>query len=228
MELGVLVPAYNESHHIGPTIAALNRVAAVREVVVVDDGSVDNTAVVATKNGARVIRLPGNRGKAEAVLFGARFIRQPYIAVIDADLGESAEELQRLLEPIQEGRAEMVVALFAPGKVKGGFGLLKKISAWSIYRGTGRKLQAPLSGQRVLRRELLNCLRFMPRGFGLEVALSLDLLQQGYPVIEVQTSMRHRERGRDALSWLHRGRQFVAVLREMWLRRDLLIKGGSS
>ncbi len=227
MELGVLVPAYNEAEYIGKTIAALNRVPGVEEVVVIDDGSTDETAAVAERSGARVIRLPQNRGKAAAVLFGARFIRQPYLALVDADLGDSAVELMRLLQPLQEGKAEMTVALFPAGGVKGGLGMVKKLAAWSIYRGTGHYLKEPLSGQRVFKRELLTLLRHTPKGFGLEVALSMDFLRHGYGVMEVETAMHHRERGRDAGSCLHRGRQFSAVLRELWLRRDLLVKGGT-
>lgn len=227
MELGVLVPAYNEAQYIGTTVAALKRVPPVKEIVVVDDGSTDDTAAEARRQGARVIRLPSNRGKGYAVWWGARFIRQPYLALVDADLGDSAEELTRLLQPLQEGRAQMAVALFPPGRAKGGLGLVKKLAAWSIYRSTGRLLQEPLSGQRVLPRHLLTSLRHVPRGFGLEVALSLDLLRQGCTVIEVETAMRHRERGRDAASCLHRGRQLSAVLRELWLRRDLLLRGSS-
>ncbi|HOL17519.1 MAG TPA: glycosyltransferase family 2 protein [Bacillota bacterium] len=227
MELGVLIPAYNEAAYIGKTITALKRVPQVREITVIDDGSTDKTAAEAERHGARVFRLPRNRGKAYAVLCGARLIRQPYLALVDADLGDSAEELFHLLQPLQEGRAEMAVALFPRGRVKGGLGLVKKLAAWFIYRGTGCLLREPLSGQRVLRRDLLAMLRHTPRGFGLEVALSLDLLRQGYAVVEVETRMSHRERGRDAASILHRGRQFAAVLRELWLRRDLLLRGSN-
>lgn len=227
MDLGVLVPAYNEAEYIGKTVAALSRVPGVQEVVVIDDGSKDETAAVAAQKGARVIRLPSNRGKSAAVLYGARFIIQPYMALVDADLGDSAAELQHLLAPLKEGKAEMTVALFPPGGVKGGMGLVKKLASWSIYRSTGRYMKEPLSGQRVFKRELLTLLHHTPKGFGLEVALTLDLLRHGYGVMEVQTAMRHRERGRDAGSCLHRGRQFTAVLRELWLRRDLLVKGGT-
>ncbi len=227
MELGVLIPAYNEAGYIGKTILALKRVPGVREIVVVDDGSTDGTATEAERHGARVFRLPHNRGKAYAVLWGARLIRQPYLALVDADLGDSAEELFRLLQPLEEGRAEMAVALFPRSRVKGGLGLVKRLAAWFIYHGTGCKLKEPLSGQRVLRRDLLALLQHTPRGFGLEVALSLDLLRQGCAVVEVETRMSHRERGRDAASILHRGRQFAAVLRELWLRRELLLRGSS-
>jgi glycosyltransferase involved in cell wall biosynthesis len=228
MEIDVLVPAYNEAQYIGRTVAALRLLPGISELVVIDDGSTDDTAQVAKKNGATVIRLPVNGGKAAAVLCGAQLVRQPYLAIIDADLGDSVKELPRLIKPLQEGGAEMTVAIFPRGRAKGGLGLVKKLAAWSIYRSSGLVYKEPLSGQRVMKRDLLTDLRYPPRGFGLEVALTLDALNQGYTVLEVQTVMCHRERGRDLKSCLHRGRQLKDLLREIWRRRDMLLKGGGN
>ncbi|HHX87615.1 MAG TPA: hypothetical protein GX693_05485 [Firmicutes bacterium] len=128
------------------------------------------------------------------------------------------------MEPIREGEADMAVAVF-PRCRRRGWGIVKKIATWSIRRSSGCLLTEPLSGQRVLRRELMELLRYPPRGFGLEVGLTLDLLSQGYTLLEVDTNMSHRERGKDLLSILHRLRQLVAVLREIYLRRELLYPG---
>lgn len=225
MDIDVLVPAYNEKGYIGSTVAALLGLPQVRRVIVVDDGSTDETAAEAAAAGAQVFRMSGNRGKGEAVLFGAAFTRTPYLALVDADLGDSAAELERLLAPLVEGRAAMTVARFPAGGCRGGFGLVKGLAAWSIRRSTGWRAREPLSGQRVLRRELLDLLAFPPQGFGLEVALTLDLLQAGHSIEEVPTAMSHRERGRAPAAFLHRGRQCAALLRELWRRRDRLIKG---
>lgn len=220
MDLDVLIPAFNEAGYIGRTVAALQRVPRVGQILVVDDGSVDGTAAEAAAAGAQVIRLPGNRGKGAAVLLGAKFARSPYLALVDADLGDSAVELQKLMGPIADGRASMTVASFPPGRRRGGFGLVKRLAAWSIFRLTGWRAGEPLSGQRILHRDLLGLLSFPPRGFGLEMALTLDLLQHGCPILEVPTLMSHRERGREPSAFLHRGRQCVALLRELWRRRD--------
>lgn len=227
MELDVLIPACNEAGYIGSTVAALLELPQVKEILVVDDGSADGTAAEAAAAGARVIRLPRNLGKGEAVLFGARFALAPYLALVDADLGESAVELKKLMAPLAAGGASMTVAAFPPRRRRGGFGLVKKLAAWSIYRISGWLPREPLSGQRILRRELLGLLSFPPRGFGLEVALTLDLLQQGCRILEVPTLMSHRERGRGPSAFLHRGRQCIALLRELWRRRDRLLRGAA-
>lgn len=215
----MLIPAYNEVAAIGRTVLALIALPQVKRVLVIDDGSDDGTAAAAVAAGAQVLRLGRNRGKGGAILCGVPLTTAPCIALIDADLGDTAAELARLIGPLQSGKAAMSIASFPEGRRCGGFGLVKKLAAWSIYRCTGRWMEEPLSGQRLLRRELLQKLSFPPRGFGLEAALTLDLLQQGWPVVEVATTMAHRERGREAASFLHRGRQGVALIRELWLRR---------
>jgi glycosyltransferase involved in cell wall biosynthesis len=222
VELDVLIPAYNEAGYVARTVAALRGIPEVRQIIVIDDGSTDGTALEAGRAGARVIRLARNQGKGAAVLFGARFTGAPYLALVDADLGDSAAEISRLFDPVREGSAAMAVARFPRLPRRGGMGMVKRLAAWSIRRCTGCHLQEPLSGQRVLRRELLAQLRFPPRGFGLEVALAMDCLKNGYPIREILTAMSHRERGRDPAAWLHRSRQCAAVLRELWLRRDAL------
>jgi len=99
------------------------------------------------------------------------------------------------------------------------------MAAWAVYCSTGIAMREPLSGQRVLHRDLLGLLCSRPRGFGLEMALNLDLPRRGVAVIEVETEMRHRERGKDAASILHRARQGRAVLQELWIRRSLFMRG---
>lgn len=227
MDLDVLIPAYNEARYIGRTIAALQGLPQIRRILVVDDGSTDGTAAEAAAAGVRVLRLPRNGGKGEAVLRGAALARAPYLALLDADLGDSAAELEKLLPPLMQGRAEMTVARFPAGSRRGGFGLVKRLAAWSIHRSTGWVAREPLSGQRVLRRELLQLLACPPRGFGLEVALTLDLLQRGCRVLEVPTLMSHRERGGSPAAFLHRGRQCAALLYELWRRRRRLLRRGA-
>ena len=142
--------------------------------------------------------------------------------LVDADLGDSAVELKRLLVPLADGRAAMTVARF-PGdrRRRGGFGLVKRLAAWSIYRACGWAPLEPLSGQRVFRRELLNQLSFPPRGFGLEVALTMDLLGAR----SWKCPRRCRTAKGAGPAALCRGRQCAALL-GLWRRRRLL-KGGA-
>ncbi|NMA91564.1 MAG: glycosyltransferase family 2 protein [Firmicutes bacterium] len=221
MEVAAIIPAYNESCSIGDTVRALKNIPGVTDILVVDDGSKDNTAAIACREGARVLRLPINRGKGYAVCRGWQMVTAPLVALVDADLGCSAQEIWRLVEPVRGREADMAVAVF-PRCRRGGWGLVKRLASWAIRRTTGQVLSEPLSGQRVLRRELVGLLRYAPRGFGLEMGLALDLLSRGCNILEVKTAMAHRERGKDPASIWHRLKQLLAILREIYLRRELL------
>lgn len=215
-QFSALIPAYNEAGSIAATVAALKEIPAIAEVIVINDGSTDNTAEIALAQGARVFHLSENRGKGEAVWRGARIARQSFIALADADLGDSARDIQLLMDPLLQDQADMAIAVFPPRDSKGGFGLVKTLSSRGIRILGKKRFTEPLSGQRVFPAQLLKEMEKPPRGFGLEVALTLKALRRGYRISEVPVNMRHRERGRDISSFLHRGRQFTAVSMELW------------
>lgn len=210
--VSVLIPAYNEAATITDTIKAVLSVPEVTQVVVADDASTDQTAALAEAAGAQVVRLPGNLGKGGALNAGIPFLDGEIIALLDADLGASAAELTRLLEPVLDGRADMTVACFPRAQTKGGFGLVKGLARKGIRYYTGLMLRAPLSGQRVMRREVLEAVAPIASGFGAEVGMTIDVARLGFKIMEVETRMAHRETGRDLHGWLHRGRQFLHVL----------------
>jgi dolichyl-phosphate beta-glucosyltransferase len=106
-EASVVVPAYNESHRIGPTLDRIaeyfeeSRVSY--EIIVVDDGSTDETAAVARARGARVVALQGNRGKGAAVRAGVLVSRGASILFTDADLSTPIDQFRSFREKLLEG-----------------------------------------------------------------------------------------------------------------------------
>lgn len=117
----VLIPAYNEEN----TIADVIKVAleAGFPVVVADDGSSDHTAQAAEKAGARVVRLPENRGKGGALAYGLQYIQTPYTLMLDADLvGLKSKHLFDLIEPIRRGELDMTIGVFKSGGLMTDFG----------------------------------------------------------------------------------------------------------
>ena len=141
---------------------------------------------------------------------------------MDADLGETAIQAERLLRPLLTGEADMTIATFPiiPGK-GGGMGLVVRTARNGIYRLTGQTMQAPLSGQRALRREVLAAVGGFADGWGVEIALTVGAIRAGYAVLEVSTEMTHRVTGGSAAAILHRARQFLAAQRVLRrLRRN--------
>jgi len=221
----VIVTARNEADRLPATLAALATAFPGARVLVADDGSEDGTAEVAAAGGAEVVRAPRAQGKggtatlaAERLLPLAAAPEPPVVLLCDGDLGESAAALVALVEEVRAGRADLAVAAFAR-RVGGGFGWALGFARWAIRRRCGLVCDAPISGQRALRAELLPAIvPFAPR-FGMEIGMTIDAARAGFRVREVELALAHRATGRTLRGFLHRGRQVVDFARVYRSRR---------
>ncbi|GAB2466314.1 glycosyltransferase [Streptosporangium sandarakinum] len=221
----VIIPAKDEADRIGATVAAATALPGVDLVVVVDDGSTDQTGRVAKAAGARVVRHSRNRGKAAAMESGAEAVRlfddesPRNLLFLDADLGETARTAAPLIEPVAAGEADMTIAVFATRVKLGGHGFVVRLAREGIERATGWTPAQPLNGQRCLTRAAFEAARPLAHGFGVETALTIDLLRKGFRVREVEVEMAHRATGTDWRAQVHRARQFRDVARALLVRR---------
>jgi glycosyltransferase involved in cell wall biosynthesis len=154
----ILIPAFNEASSIS-TVIRTAAAAQLGPVLVVDDGSVDGTAGVASRAGAQVLRLPRNTGKGGAVFAGAGRLTSDVIILIDADLtGLTPEHLRALALPVMRDEADMCRGVFKGGR-------------WSTT--AAQKIVPQLTGQRAIRRELLLGLSDLQRSrYGIEVVIT--------------------------------------------------------
>jgi glycosyltransferase involved in cell wall biosynthesis len=107
--VSIVVPAYNEAASIEEVLSRVSAVPFRTEVIVVDDGSTDGTAdLVAAVDGVRLIRRPQNAGKGAAVRDGIAATTGAIVLIQDADLEYDPKDLPKLLEPLREGRADVV------------------------------------------------------------------------------------------------------------------------
>jgi hypothetical protein len=220
-DLAVIIPAVNEARSVAATVAAARTLDGADLVIVVDDGSRDLTAAIAAEAGAHVTRHSRNRGKAAAMETGARVVAeleagQPdepprHLLFLDADLGETAAEAGPLVQPVRAGAADMTIAVFSPTVRKGGLGIVTTAAGAGIERATGWRPVQPLNGQRCLTRAAFTAALPLARGWGVETAMTIDLLRQGMRVAEVEVPMAHRATGNDWRSQLHRLRQLRDV-----------------
>ena len=213
MDIAVLIPAFNEAERIADTVTAARAIPGVTRVVVIDDGSSDDTDQLAEKAGAKVVRMFGQSGKGGALEAGVKRVENADIVLLlDGDLGLTAEQGALLLDPLLAGTADMTIAAFPRPVGKAGFGLVKRLAQWGITRYGGPfEATAPLSGQRALTRECLELTRPFAAGYGVEVSLTVRALRHGMRLSEVPTTMGHAATGRDFEGFVHRGRQFVHV-----------------
>jgi hypothetical protein len=147
--------------------------------------------------------------------------RQPLPRVVvlcDGDLGPSASTLTSLAGAVESGDCDLAVGAFAR-REGGGFGIAVGFARRAIRSLTGLELEAPISGQRALRADLLERLLPFAPGFGMETAMTIDAFRAGARIKEIELDLAHRATGRTAAGFLHRGRQLGDFIRVYVSRR---------
>lgn len=223
--VAVVIPAKDEAQRIDATIRAASAIANVDLVVVVDDGSSDETSLVARDAGADVVRHDRNQGKGKAMQTGAAYVARHEQAThallfIDADLEESATQTGALVEPVVSGRADMTIAVLPTQKsAGGGRGFVVGLARRGIERLTGWTPTQPLSGMRCLTRDAFEAAQPLAHGWGVEVGLTVDVLRRGLTIEEVPCELHHRVTGTGFGDQLHRLHQYRDVWRALAVRR---------
>jgi hypothetical protein len=110
------------------------------------------------------------------------------------------------------------VAAFS-NRVGGGFGIALGFARWAIRRRCGFDAQAPISGQRAMRGEVLRATMPFAAGFGMEIGMTVDAVRAGYRLREIELDLAHRATGRTVAGFVHRGRQLRDFARVWWARR---------
>jgi glycosyltransferase involved in cell wall biosynthesis len=188
-EVAVAIPCYNEAAAIAEVIASWRRALPQAEIIVFDNNSTDGTGSIAQGQGARVIPVP-QQGKGHAVQAIFReFIDRPIVVLVDGDGTYPAAEIDRLLAPIREDRADMVVGARQPVDQPGamtpvrGFGnLIIRSAFWLLIGG---KLGDLLSGYRVFNRRFREAVTLRSAGFEIETELASEAVVHRMRVVEL-------------------------------------------
>ncbi|MGB9809042.1 MAG: glycosyltransferase family 2 protein [Caldanaerobacter sp.] len=157
--ISVIVPAYNEGKNIGRVLSVLEKIEIIDEIVVVNDGSTDNTREEAQKYRVKLINLEKNQGKGKALKEGVLNSKGDIIVMLDADLiGFTEKHFYALVMPVIKDEADMTVGIFSGGRTS--TDLAQKIAPF-------------LSGQRAIKRKFIEDIKEMEISkFGVEVALN--------------------------------------------------------
>jgi glycosyltransferase involved in cell wall biosynthesis len=178
----VILPAFNEGHSVRQLIVDLQHVAPWHEILVIDDGSSDDTGAQAAGVGARVIRHPYNKGNGAAVKTGIRQASGRFVLIVDADGQHQPADALRLVNQLNE--FELVVgarsmATQATSSRRLGNSLLNRLASYL----TNRPIPDLTSGFRAARRDcLLEFLHLIPNGFSTPTTTTLAFLKAGYSV----------------------------------------------
>lgn len=178
MKVCAVVPAYNEGKRILPVLDTLAASTCVHEIIVVDDGSLDDTYAVIKGHPAcktdrvRVLQHSPNRGKGAAMRTGAEATDAEVLVFFDADLiGLTPPQVESVIRPVATGRAAMALGVFRGGR---GWTTLAQI------------LVPNISGQRAIRRDVFQAIPCLTKaGYGVELAITNYVLGEGFPIVRV-------------------------------------------
>ncbi len=193
--LVAVIPAYNEELTIGTIVLRTRQ--HVDHVIVVDDGSTDRTASVATLAGAEVLPHPINLGKAQAMFKGFSRAREYHplaVVMLDADGQHNPDEIPELLKPVLAGKADLVVGsryLNGGNKIPTYRVLGQKTLDLATTAGTGVKSTDTQSGFRVLGRRALANLDFYSEGYNIESDMLSHFAQRGLTIGEVPIGVNY-------------------------------------
>lgn len=172
-KVAVIVPAHNEAARIGVVIDAVVGCAEADEVIVVDDGSSDETADIAASYGVQVIRLRKNVGKGGAMAAGIAATDADILVFIDADLlGFKPEHLSALIKPMLSDPAlDMTAGRFIGGR---------------LATNLSQKIMPSINSQRAIRRELIDAVPdFTSSRFGVETIINDYIKKSKANVLQV-------------------------------------------
>jgi glycosyltransferase involved in cell wall biosynthesis len=210
-DVSIVIPAYNEGQVISEVVGALAAAATWREIIVVDDGSRDDTSSQAQKAGASVVRHPYNKGNGAAVKTGIRRATGQYVLIVDGDGQHRPEDARRLIAHL--GEYDLVVgarsrATQATQARRFGNGALN----WLASYLTGREIPDLTSGFRAGRREYLReFLHLLPNGFSTPTTTTLAFIKAGYNVMFEPIDARARV-GHSKIRLARDGAKFFVII----------------
>jgi glycosyltransferase involved in cell wall biosynthesis len=227
VDLAIIIPAYNEADGIVRTIErvrdALHGIDVSSEIVVVDDGSSDDTGARAAVTGVRLLTHVENLGYGAALKTGILQARAPVVAIMDGDCSYDPGAIPELYAKIEH--ADMVVG--ARRLSSGGNSLARGAGKWVLGRFAGflagRRIPDVNSGQRVMRRDVVHrYLHLLPSGFSFTTTLTLAMVSNGHRVVHVPVAYTKRV-GRSKLRPAAFGSFMLLVVRAIVLFNPLKV-----
>jgi len=201
MNLSVVIPVYNEVDNIGEILKRVQSTKLANEIIVVDDGSKDGTRLALEKldgkKKVRVILHEHNQGKGAAVVTGLRAAKGDILLIQDADLEYDPRDYPTLLQPIQEGLADVVYGsrfLGAPHRVTMFWHLIANRMLTTMTNILYNTILTDMeTGYKVFRREVIAELNIRAKRFDFEPEFTAKVLKSHHRIFEVPISFNPRD-----------------------------------
>jgi glycosyltransferase involved in cell wall biosynthesis len=210
--LSIIIPAYNEAQSIGGLIEQVRRLQPDAEILVVDDGSTDNTAAVALEAGALVYSHPYNVGNGAAVKSGIRNATGAILVFMDGDGQHDPADIAAMLAHFPE--YDMVVgAREKGGQASYGRALGNRIYNWLASYVAKFRIEDLTSGFRAVKAEVArNFLYLLPNTYSYPTTLTLGVLRTGGTLKYIPIRVRRRAAGRSNIRFFHDGVRFFMII----------------
>ncbi len=209
-DISIVIPAYNEAEIIGQVVMALAGSARWREILVIDDGSTDDTGAIAEAAGARVVRHPYNKGNGASVKTAIRNAAGDYMLIVDGDGQHRPADAVRVAGLL--GEYDLVVGARTVGQASrtrgAGNAVLNKLASYL----SGREIPDLTSGLRGARLSILReFIHLLPNGFSTPTTTTLAFLKAGYNVTFIPIEAQKRG-GHSKINLSRDGMGFLMIL----------------
>ncbi|MBT8100608.1 MAG: glycosyltransferase family 2 protein [Gammaproteobacteria bacterium] len=210
--LSIIIPAKNEQGAIGAVVATAKAEYPDAEIIVVNDGSTDDTGKIAADAGANVITHPISLGNGASIKTGARAARSDILAMMDGDGQHDARDLGKLLSKLDEG-FDMAIG----ARDSGSHANVGRLFANGLYNGvatflSGKRILDLTSGFRAVRAEKFReYLYLLPNGFSYPTTITMAFLRSGYPVC-FEPVVAEKRTGKSHIRPIRDGVRFFAII----------------
>jgi len=211
--LSIILPAKNEAVGLAKVLPELRQRYPQAELIVVDDGSSDDTAAVAMRHGAKVLANPYSMGNGAAIKRGARAASGDILVFMDADGQHDSADIPKLLTKLDEGYDMAVGARDWSGQAGVGRGVANTLYNWLASRMTGHQIQDLTSGFRAVRaNRFREFLHLLPNGFSYPTTCTMAFFRSAYPVAYVPVAVAQREGTSSHIRPLKDGIRFLLII----------------
>ena len=212
MKVSIVLPAKNESGAIGQTLAQIQQLQLAHEIIVVNDGSTDQTKQVAESAGAKVVTHPYSKGNGAAIKTGARTATGDIIVFMDADGQHDPQDITRLIEKIEQGYDLVVGARQKGSQASVGRGIANTLYNNLATYMTEQKVEDLTSGFRAVRADKFReFLYLLPNGFSYPTTSTMAFFRAGYSVAYVPIHAAKRI-GKSHIQPLKDGVRFFLII----------------
>ncbi|KYK32881.1 MAG: glycosyltransferase family 2 protein [Theionarchaea archaeon] len=194
MNVSLIIPAYNEADHLPHLLNSVP--STVNEIIVVDDGSTDETPTIVQNNGAVLVKHPVNKGKGIAMVSGIKKATGDVVVFMDADLQHHPEDINRVLTPVLEGHADLSIGVRTLGSRKEmppQRRFTNFLGNLLVFLRTWKWISDTQSGFRAVRKEYLDKMTFKSQRYEIEIEMLIWASKLGMRIQEVPIKVKYGE-----------------------------------